>query len=76
MDHDVTKCDQYFAMKHVFRILSMCLVHIPAKELKMLQSRFLSGGLGPVPDVDLVQDAQHLACRKIKSSEDGNVNQQ
>lgn len=28
------------------------------EELKMLQSRFISGGLGPIPDVDLVQDAQ------------------
>lgn len=71
-------------IKHVFRILVfVCLVHIPAKELKMLQSRFLSGGLGPIPDVDLVQDAQHLACRSgktnclnIKSPDYGNVNQQ
>ena len=32
----------------------------------MLQSRFLSGGLGPPPDLDLVKEAQPFVCKKEK----------
>mmetsp|Transcript_11866 Transcript_11866/g.14875 ORF Transcript_11866/g.14875 Transcript_11866/m.14875 type:complete len:211 (-) Transcript_11866:75-707(-) len=37
-------------------------------ELKMLQSRFLSGGLGQAPDVDLIKQAQSRLQRALSQS--------